>query len=268
MSKENQKPAPGAKNKTVVVKKSTVKKETGKIKPVKKTADKKKTHCKKMVEVKPVIPEITKEETYSVKFIFSEDEINNFARRAADESKGIEVLASEAKAQADFFKSKIRQKQGELSELMGHIHSGFKYENVKCVVKMNDPQMGLKTYYYNGEMVKDSTQKMLASDFQTKIDFENQHLPNAEKELSLHILVIVDSTIVSNEIISDTPGLKQFLKKCVENNNPVIRNVDTLLDDIKRDGITSDFSNTANGMSLRNHLEQKALLTSFLNLFN
>lgn len=246
-------------------KKATPKKAT-----TKKVEVVKKPSVKKVIkkEVVPApLPEMTKQEDYSVKLVFTQDEILEKSKKMVDTISNIHGLNDELNSIKTNFKSKISAQQAIVDELAGDIRSGYTYNKVLCTVKMNDPLPGKKTYYYNGDMVENSTQQMLASDFQAKLEFEKLLNPGPDSELNMHILVTVDSTIITNEIVIDTAGLKQLLKKCVDQNNPVIRSIDSLLDNIKRIGTSFDFDNNSDGQTIRKHLEEKGLLTTFLNLF-
>jgi hypothetical protein len=230
----------------------------------------KKNEVKKAVKkevVQTPLPEMTKQEDYSVKFVFTQDEILEKSKKMVDTISNIHGLNDELNSIKTNFKSKISAQQAIVDELAGDIRSGYTYNKVLCNVKMNDPLPGKKTYYYNGEIVENSTQQMLASDFQAKLEFEKLLNPGPDSELNMHIMVIEGSKIITNEIIIDTAGLKQLLKKCVDQNNPVIKSIDSLLDNIKRIGTSFDFDNNSDGQTIRKHLEEKGLLITFLNLF-
>ena len=139
---------------------------------------------KKKAEFVP--EEITKTEDYLVKFTFTQDEINTKAKKMADHNDKINSLQDELTSIKAQYKSKIDGERASFNELIGHVGSGYEYRKMQCLVKMNTPEPGKKSYFLDGKLVENGIEPMLASDFQTVIKFNEAKAQNNESNIIVH----------------------------------------------------------------------------------
>lgn len=201
--------------------------------------------------------EITKNEDFQVRFVFTDEEINIKAKKMADHNNKIQTLVDELDSVKNQFKYKIDAERSAFNELMGHISAGYEYKKVQCVVKMNDPEPGKKTYYYQGEPVYNGVEQMLSTDFQTVIKFAEAKTEDQDMKLSYDIGTQIWE-VTNAEKLKDV-----FL---LQKETPYIETVDDFLDKSKRLAGAVQFGTSSEytGQTLRQHLSETKNLELFL----
>lgn len=208
-------------------------------------------------------PKYSKKEEYLVKFTFTESEINAKAKKMADHNAKIQALTSE-------LLSKINGEHAAFNELMGHVVNGYEYQKVQCDVKLNCPEPGKKSYFYDDVLVDNGVEMMLASDFQTELKFNHDLRTLAESldDKDLNITMVQPKGRKSPRWLSSITNLEQ-LKANYEDSCLIYLSVDDFLNTYKR-GIGLEFgtSEIHTGQTLKKHLEETKNLELFLQKIN
>lgn len=213
-----------------------------------------------MAKKEPAV--ITKDEIHSVRFTFSDIEINIKAKRLADHSATLANLHQELSVIKEQYKSKINSEQAAINELVGHIGSGYEYRRVDCVVKMHTPELGLKTYFYDGEPIYDGIEKMLPSDYQTVMAFPDK---GDDQDTVIDIEYDMNTEIHQVKSFQKLKDVFQLQKE-----SGVVMDLNDFLDRSKRLGTGKIYKigiNSPDAQSLRSHLDQIKAMESLLNFF-
>lgn len=201
--------------------------------------------------------EITKTEDYLVKFTFTQDEINTKAKKMADHNDKINSLQDELTSIKAQYKSKIDGERASFNELIGHVGSGYEYRKMQCLVKMNTPEPGKKSYFLDGNLVENGIEPMLASDFQTVIKFNEAKAEDTDFNIIVHNGV--DEIACTN--------LEQLKKAFLENKLPHTEAIaiNGFLEILKRRGNGElNFSEFNTGQTLLQHLIETKNLDNLL----
>ena len=85
--------------------------------------------------------------TELLKYVFTEQELKDFARDLARESTAASEAEEQKKAVTAQFAEKIAASKSRISVLARHINSGYEYRNIECRIAFHTPKEGRKTVY-------------------------------------------------------------------------------------------------------------------------
>lgn len=107
-----------------------------------------------------------------LKYEFSEDELKEFAKKLAYETRELMENEETKKSVMSDFKSKIESSKEKISKLSNLINNGYEYRNIDCEVQLNSPEDGQKTIIRKdtGEVVKSLS--MTEEEKQEKLNFK------------------------------------------------------------------------------------------------
>jgi len=94
-----------------------------------------------------------------LKYEFTEEELKDFSKRLAYETRELMENEEAKKSVMSDFKSKIESSKEKISKLSNQINNGYEYRNIDCEVILNEPEAGMKQIVRKdtGELVKTLT---------------------------------------------------------------------------------------------------------------
>jgi hypothetical protein len=133
---------------------------------------------------------------------------------------------------------------------------------MQCLVKMNTPEPGKKSYFLDGKLVENGIEPMLATDFQTVIKF------NEAKADDTDFNIIVDNGVEETACTN----LEQLKKAFLINKLPNVEamTINGFIELLKRRGGDLNFgiSELHTGQTLMQHLSETKNLDNLLSKFD
>lgn len=108
----------------------------------------------------------------TLRYEFSDAEINELAKEQAQKLKDRATTVEEKKRIASQYKSRIEILDGEIERITDCVNSGYEMRPVECVIHFNDPEPGQKRIVRTDTEVTVRLEKMTELEKQVQIDFE------------------------------------------------------------------------------------------------
>ena len=109
-----------------------------------------------------------------LKVYFTEEEIKEFSKKLAYQSKQLEELEDAKKSVVADFNSQIQSAKAEISKLANFINNGYEYKPVECKIIFNEPQVGIKTIIRTDTNEKVRTEPMTEDEMQGDLFEESE----------------------------------------------------------------------------------------------
>jgi hypothetical protein len=118
-------------------------------------------------------------ELHNIRYIFTETEIAEKAKRLANAVSEKARLEDELKTMKSEHKAKIDAQDAVINQMSQHVGNGFEMKNVECQV-FKDFEKGNKVYYYEGREY--DTAPLTQSDRQTELNLINRSTAGEQDE--------------------------------------------------------------------------------------
>ncbi len=119
--------------------------------------------------------------SHTIEYKFTEEELRLKSRELAHAIQDKDKIDSQLKEIKGEYKNKLDAKLTEIDTLSKHISNGSHMITVKCRAVFR-PDDCKKDFYYEGKLY--ATEKMLASDYQTKLEIrEHEEVEPKSKDL-------------------------------------------------------------------------------------
>jgi hypothetical protein len=121
-----------------------------------------------------------KEENRTLSYVFTDEEQIGNGKRMCELVAKVTRLEDEKKAVGQEYGNKITLAKTELYEASTKVGNGYEFRNIKCICKLNTPEIGTKTVFRTDYEETDprayiGEEKMTAAEMQEELDFEESN---------------------------------------------------------------------------------------------